>query len=89
MNREELETLAQSCGMIQTNSNGIKLWTTSTNQLGRMLEIVVKEVKQSASETLLRAIKKTAEYERSECAKLADYAGNQEIAKQIRSRADD
>ena len=89
MNREELETLAQSCGMIQTNFNGIKLWTTSTNQLGRMLEIVVKEVKQSASETLLRAIKKTAEYERSECAKLADYAGNQEIAKQIRSRADD
>ena len=89
MNREELETLAQSCGMIQTNSNGIKLWTTSTNQLGRMLEIVVKEVKQSASETLLRAIKKTAEYERSECAKLADYAGNQELAKQIRSRSDD
>ena len=89
MNREELETLAQNCGMIQTNSNGIKLWTTSTNQLGRMLEGVVKEVKQSASETLLRAIKKTAEYERSECAKLADYAGNQELAKQIRSRSDD
>ena len=88
MNREDLENLAQGVGMVQAGINGSKLWTASTNQLGKMLEVVVNQVKQSASETMIRAIKKAVEYERAECAKIADYAGNQDLAKTIRERND-
>jgi hypothetical protein len=49
---------------------------------------VVSEVKQSASEYVVRAIKKAVEYERAECAKLAGYV-SKEAAKSIREREND
>lgn len=89
MTREDIENLALGVGMIRTQGDLIKpLWTASDTQLARMVEAVVAEVKQSASEVLVRAIKKAVEYERAECAKLAGYV-SKEAAKSIRERTDD
>ena len=89
MTREDIENLALGVGMIRTQGDLIKpLWTASDAQLAKMVETVVAEVKQSASEYVVRAIKKAVEYERAECAKIADYAGNQDLAKAIRERND-
>jgi hypothetical protein len=53
-----------------------------------MLEVVIGDVKQSASEVMVKAIKKAVQYERAECAKLAGYV-SKEAAKSIREREDD
>jgi hypothetical protein len=45
-------------------------------------------IKQSASEIMVKAIKKAVQYERAECAKLASYF-SKEAAKSIREREDD
>jgi hypothetical protein len=89
MNREDIENLALGVGMIRMDLDGVKpLWTASNAQLGKLVETVVSEVKQSASEYVVRAIKKAVEYERAECAKLASYV-SKEAAKSIREREDD
>jgi hypothetical protein len=89
MNREDIENLALGVGMIRTQGDLIKpLWTASDAQLAKMVETVVAEVKQSASEYVVRAIKKAVEYERAECAKLAGYV-SKEAAKSIREREND
>jgi hypothetical protein len=89
MNREDIENLALGVGMIRMDLDGVKpLWTASNAQLGKLVETVVSEVKQSASEYVVRAIKKAVEYERAECAKLAGYVSN-EAAKSIREREND
>jgi hypothetical protein len=89
MTREDIEHLALSVGMIRMDLDGVKpLWTASNAQLGKLVETVVSEVKQSASEYVVRAIKKAVEYERAECAKLAGYV-SKEAAKSIREREDD
>ena len=90
MTKDDLHNLAQRVGMVRTESDLIKpLWTASDSQLQKMIEIVIKDVKQSASEIMVKAIKKAAEYERSECAKIADYADQKDLAKQIREREND
>jgi hypothetical protein len=89
MNREDIENLALGVGMIRMDLDGVKpLWTASNAQLGKLVETVVAEVKQSASEYVVRAIKKAVEYERAECAKLAGYV-SKEAAKSIREREND
>jgi hypothetical protein len=89
MTREDIENLALGVGMIRMDLDGVKpLWTASNAQLGKLVETVVSEVKQSASEYVVRAIKKAVEYERAECAKLASYV-SKEAAKSIREREDD
>jgi hypothetical protein len=89
MNREDIENLALGVGMIRMDLDGVKpLWTASNAQLGKLVETVVSEVKQSASEYVVRAIKKAVEYERAECAKLASYV-SKEAAKSIREREND
>jgi hypothetical protein len=89
MTREDIENLALGVGMIRMDLDGVKpLWTASNAQLGKLVETVVSEVKQSASEYVVRAIKKAVEYERAECAKLAGYV-SKEAAKSIREREDD
>jgi hypothetical protein len=89
MTREDIENLALGVGMIRMDLDGVKpLWTASNAQLAKMVETVVAEVKQSASEYVVRAIKKAVEYERAECAKLAGYV-SKEAAKSIREREND
>ena len=89
MTREDIENLALGVGMIRMDLDGVEpLWTASNAQLGKLVETVVSEVKQSASEYVVRAIKKAVEYERAECAKLAGYV-SKEAAKSIREREDD
>ena len=88
MTNEQIEKLANELGMIFTNTHN-KFWTASTKQLKDFAEAIIADVKQSASEMMIQAIKKAAEYERSECAKLADYAGSKEAAKAIRERKND
>jgi hypothetical protein len=89
MTREDIENLALGVGMIRMDLDGVKpLWTASNAQLGKLVETVVSEVKQSASEYVVRAIKKAVEYERAECAKLAGYV-SKEAAKSIREREND
>lgn len=90
MKSDDLEKLCEEIGMIRT-CEGLKnpFWTASIGQIQKLVDMVVLEVKQSASEMMINAIKKTAEYERKECAKLADYAGSAEAAKAIREREND
>ena len=92
MTKDDLEELAARCGMIRGQGDIIKpLWTASDEQLGRLAEAIIQQVKQSASEVMVRAIKKAVEYERAECAKIADIAGmtGQDISRAIREREDD
>jgi len=89
MTREDIEHLALSVGMIRMDLDGVKpLWTASEAQIAKMLEVVIGDVKQSASEVMVKAIKKAVQYERAECAKLASYV-SKEAAKSIREREDD
>ncbi len=89
MTRDDIEHLALSVGMIRMDLDGVKpLWTASDAQIAKMLEIVIGDVKQSASEIMVKAIKKAVQYERAECAKLAGYV-SKEAAKSIREREDD
>jgi len=89
MTKDDVHSLAQGVGMVRTESDLIKpLWTASDSQLQKMIEIVIQDVKQSASEIMVKAIKKAVAYERAECAKLAGYV-SPEAAKSIREREDD
>ncbi len=89
MTRDDIEHLALSVGMIRTQGDLIKpLWTASDAQIAKMLEVVIGDVKQSASEIMVGAIKKAVAYERAECAKIAGYSSS-EAAKAIRERKDD
>ena len=89
MTKDDVQSLAQGVGMVRTGIDQIKpLWTDSDSQLQKMIEIVIQDVKQSASEIMVKAIKKAVAYERAECAKLAGYV-SPEAAKSIREREDD
>ena len=89
MTKDDVQSLAQGVGMVRTESDLIKpLWTASDSQLQKMIEIVIQDVKQSASEIMVKAIKKDVAYERAECAKLASYV-SKEAAKSIREREND
>ncbi len=90
MTKDDIDALCGQVGMLRTGGDLIKpLWTASDAQVAKLVEIVVNQVKQNASEYVVKAIKKAAEYERGECAKIADYAGQKDLAKQIREREND
>ena len=73
MTKDDIAHLASSVGMVQTGGDLLKpMWLASDAQIAKMLEVVIADVKQSASEVMVKAIKKAAEYERGECAKIAD-----------------
>ena len=73
MEKDQIEELASGCGMTQTSGDLIKpMWVASTGQLGKFAHIIIQDVKQNASEYMVRAIQKAVEYERAECAKLSD-----------------
>ena len=83
MTREDLIVLATNCGMVKTPPRGFKpLWLASDAQLEAFANAIITEVKQNASEFMVKAIKKAVEYEREECAKLAEG----EAARSIRER---
>ena len=91
MTREDLIILATNCGMVKTPPRDFKpLWLASDAQLEAFANAIITEVKQNASEFMVKAIKKAVEYEREECAKIASVAGiaDRDIARQIRERAD-
>ena len=91
MTREDLIVLATNCGMVKTPPRDFKpLWLASDAQLEAFANAIISEVKQNASEFMVKAIKKAVEYEREECAKIASVAGitDRDIARQIRERAD-
>lgn len=89
MTKDDVQHLAQEIGMVRTESGLIKpLWMASDSQLQEMIAVVIQDVKQSASEIMVKAIKKAVAYERAECAKLAGYV-SPEAAKSIREREDD
>ena len=90
MDTNQIEELAQGCGMTRTSGDLIKpMWVASTGQLNQFASVIIHDLKQNASEYMIRAIKKAVEYERAECAKLSDYAGDKELSKRIREREND
>lgn len=92
MTKEDIQHLAASVGMVQTGGDLLTpMWLASEAQIARMLEVVIADVKQSAREVMVNAIKKAAEYERAECAKIAEIAGmtSKDIARSIREREND
>lgn len=85
MTREDMIILATECGMVKTPPGGFKpLWMASDAQLEAFANAIISDVKQNASEIIVKAIKKAVEYEREECAKLAEG----ETARLIRERVD-
>lgn len=91
MTRDDLQELAQKVGMVKTPQGTFKpLWMASDDQLMAFAQAVIRDVKQSASEFVVQAIKKAVDYEREQCAKIASVAGitDRDIVRQIRERAD-
>ena len=92
MTPDDLQEVAAKVGMVKTPQGTIKpLWMASDAQLQAFAEAIIKDVKQSASEYVVRAIKKAAEYEREQCARLAEIEGmaQVDIARSIRERGND
>jgi len=91
MTRDDLQELAMGVGMVKTPQGMIKpLWMASDAQLEAFAQAIIKDVKQSASEYVVQAIKKAVDYERNECAKIASQAGitDRDIVRQIRERGE-
>ena len=89
MTQDDLEEVAVKVGMVKTKTDLIKpLWTASDKQLMAFAQVIVANVKQSASEFMVQAIKKAVDYEREQCAKVAEIDGmtQEDIARVIRGR---
>ena len=90
MKEEHIKKIADSVGMIATGGDFLKpVYVASVDQLNSFAGHIIADVKQNASELLVRAIKKAVEFERAECAKLSDYAGHKELSKSIRQRSEE
>ena len=97
MTREDLIILATNCGMVKTPPRDFKpLWLASDAQLEAFANAIISEVKQNASEFMVKAIKKAVEYEREECAKVCEnmerngaWITKEEAAETIRSRGEE
>lgn len=92
MTRDDLQELAQKVGMVKTPQGTFKpLWMASDDQLMAFAQAVIRDVKQSASEFVVQAIKKAVDYEREQCASLAeiDNMTPKDIRRAIRERAHD
>ncbi len=92
MTRDDLYEVAQKVGMVKTPQGTFKpVWMASDDQLMAFAKVIVADVKQSASEFVVQAIKKAVDYEREQCAQLADIEGmtRKDIQRTIRERAND
>jgi len=92
MTPDDLQEVAAKVGMVKTLGGITKpLWMASDAQLQAFAKEIIADVKQSASEYVVRAIKKAAEYEREQCARLAEIEGmaQSDIARSIRERRDE
>lgn len=92
MTRDDLHEVAQKVGMVKTPQGTFKpVWMASDDQLMAFAKVIVADVKQSASEFVVQAIKKAVDYEREQCAQLADIEGmtRKDIQRTIRERAND
>jgi hypothetical protein len=89
MTLDDIEEVALKCGMRKTKKN----WWASQAQLELFANNMLSEFKQIARDQLITSIKKAADYEREQCAKVAEMAWfngieQDHIANEIRKRAD-
>ena len=75
MTHDDLQEVAQGVGMVKTPQTYFKpIWLASDPQLMAFAAEINKNIKQSASEYVVQAIKKAVEYEREQCARLCEQA---------------
>ena len=89
MTLDDLEEVALKCGMAQTNKN----WSATQAQLEQFANNLLDDFKAIARDQLIQSIKRAADYEREQCAKVAEMAWfngmeQDHIANAIRDRAD-
>lgn len=90
MTLDDLIEMALKCGMVKTQKN----WSATETQLEYFANNLLEEFKQIARDQLIQSIKKATEYEREQCAKVAEMAWfegmeQEDIAKAIRERGED
>ena len=90
MTLDDLEEVAYKCGMARNNKN----WLATEAQLEQFANNLLEEFRGIARDQLVQSIKRAADYEREQCAKVAEmcwFKGieQEDIANAIRERADD
>jgi glutamyl-tRNA reductase len=87
MTLDDLEEVALKCGMEKTKNN----WSATELQLEQFANNLLEEFRGIARDQLIQSIKRAADYEREQCAKVAEmcwFKGmeQEDIAKAIRER---
>ena len=90
MTLDDLEEVALKCGMIRTKNN----WSATEAQLEQFANNLLEEFRGIARDQLVQSIKRAADYEREQCAKVAEMSWfkgieQEDIANAIRERADE
>ena len=90
MTLDDIEEVALKCGMVKTN----KTWSATDAQFQCFTNNFLEEFKGIARDQLVKSIKRAADYEREQCAKIAEMAWfngmeQDHIANAIRGRADE
>jgi hypothetical protein len=90
MTLDDIEEVALKCGMVKTN----KKWSATETQFECFTTNFLEEFKGIARDQLVKSIKRAADYEREQCAKVAEMAWfngmeQDHIASAIRDRADE
>ena len=90
MTLDDLEEVALKCGMEKTK----KHWSATELQLEQFANNLLEEFRGIARDQLIQSIKRAADYEREQCAKVAEMSWfkgieQEDIANAIRERADE
>ena len=90
MTLDDLEEVALKCGMVRTKKN----CSSTEAQLELFANNLLEEFRGSARDQLIQSIKRAADYEREQCAKVAEMSWfkgieQEDIASAIRERADE
>jgi len=90
MTLDDLEEVALKCGMVRTKKN----WSATESQLECFANNLLEEFREIARDQLIQSIKRAADYEREQCAKVAEMSWfkgieQEDIANAIRERADE
>jgi len=90
MTLDDLEEVALKCGMVRTKNN----WSATESQLECFANNLLEEFREIARDQLIQSIKRAADYEREQCAKVAEMSWfkgieQEDIANAIRERADE
>lgn len=90
MTLDDLQEVALKCGLVKTKKN----WSATEQQLEQFANSLLDNFKQIARDQLIQSIKRAADYEREQCAKVAEMAwfngmDQDHIANAIRKRSDD